>query len=162
MDTHLESLIPKPDPLKFIKVLTILTFIGCAYVAYNSFQAFFNSEKMLSDMEKGMAKMEDAGQEGMFMDAMKKAHAAMEIRDENKTVFFIVEMLGIGLCLYGAIMMRQAKSIGYYLWLTGEIVPILLTYILIGGPAFNIMFYFGLIFPFAFIIMYSTQLKKLQ
>jgi len=153
---------PKPDPLKFIKVLTILTFIGCAYVGYNSFQGYFNSEKLLSDMEKGMMKMEDAGQGGMFMNAMKETYQAMKIRDENKTLFFIVEMLGIGLCLYGAIMMRQAKALGYYLWMTGEIVPILLTFILIGGPAFNIMFYFGMIIPFAFIIMYTTQLKKLQ
>jgi hypothetical protein len=163
MENTIENIAPQSNgPSMFLKVLTVLTFIGCAYALYNTSNAYFNSEKVLADLEKAMVDLEEKGGSEMWLESMEKGRQVFEIRNQNKTLFFVVEILGIGLCVFGAIQMRKLKSTGYYLWLAGEFVPILLSIVIIGTSILGIFFIAFLVFPVAFAIMYGTQLKYMS
>ena len=58
--------------------------------------------------------------------------------------------------------MRKLQKNGYYMWLIGELLPIVGTLIFIGIGFFTGTTGFFLIFPLLFIILYTTQLKHLK
>ncbi len=83
----------------------------------------------------------------------------------------IVNLLAALICLYGVIQMWKLKKIGFYFYLVGEILPIIVTIATIG---FATMFSFaggifaiiagglGLVFAIAFIVMYALNLKHMS
>jgi hypothetical protein len=82
---------------------------------------------------------------------------------DNRVAILILGLVAIFLCVYGAVMMRQLKKSGFYLYVIGEILPTIATYIFVGAAALT---GFGLIFTVfltaLFIIMYATQLKYMK
>ncbi len=82
---------------------------------------------------------------------------------ENRIPITIISLVAIALCLYGAIQMRTLKKQGYFLWLIGEILPLIGTVIFIGTAAFSNFSGILLIFIIAlFVLLYSLQLKYLR
>lgn len=80
---------------------------------------------------------------------------------ENKVPLLIINLVATALCIFGAVEMRKLKKQGYWLWLFGEVLPIVGTAIFIGGAFFGSFVSFFLIFPVIFIILYTTQRKNL-
>lgn len=82
---------------------------------------------------------------------------------DNRYLLLIVNLLATSLCLFGAIEMRKMRKNGYYLWLTGELLPILITVAIIG---FNLMggivLGASLLFASVFIILYGLQVKHMH
>lgn len=84
-----------------------------------------------------------------------------KIAAANKLPVLILTLLGVGLCLAGALQMRKLRMQGYYLWLLGEIVPFGMI-IFIGSGAYKgwpVMISYA--FVLLFIILYSLQRKYL-
>lgn len=87
------------------------------------------------------------------------------------TIAGIVSLVAALLCLYGVIQMWNLKKMGFYLYLVGEIVPVIVSVVTIG---FASLFSFaggifaliagglGLILALAFIIMYALNLKHMH
>lgn len=143
-----------------LNVLTILTFIGCAWELYSTVSNFMKGKKAIEEIDKAREQMADAP-------AWAQKMAGPEMREivvkgyENRIPLFIIGLVAIALCLYGAIEMRKLKKQGYYMWLIGEILPWIAAFIFIGAVFFKTFIALFLIFPVIFIILYTVQKKNL-
>jgi len=144
-----------------LKVLTILTFIGCAYDLYQVVSGFFkNNASTLREFDKAQEQMKEAPEWAKNFTGPAMREVLQQSMD-NKMPLLIIGLLAVGLCIFGAIEMRKLKKQGYYLWLIGEILPFISAAIFV--PAFYQTFLkFFLVFPIIFIILYSVQVKHLK
>ncbi len=143
-----------------LNVLTILTFIGCAFELFSQVKNFFSGTEAIEKVRKAQENMDQ-------MPAFARKFVGPEVLEmmqksfDNKVPLFIIGLLSIGLCTYGAIEMRKLKKQGYALWLAGEILPVVGSIIFIGLILFKTIFIYFMIFPIIFIILYTTQKKYL-
>jgi hypothetical protein len=149
----------KPKLPTGLNVLTILTFVGCAWELFSDVKNFMGGKKALEDFEKAQEKLAEAP-------AWAKKFAGPEVHEmmvqalNNKVPLLIMGLVALVLCIYGALQMRKLKKEGYTLWLIGELLPFIGSAIFI--PAFynTIFIYFSFI-PLIFIILYTMQRKHL-
>jgi hypothetical protein len=164
-ETHPEGLnfdeTIKPKLPTGLNVLTILTFIGCIVfgilnlltpVIYNFFKGFMDkavnsgaelSDKQLADIEKG--------------------RAVMELQHQNMIPLMVIGMAGIILCFVGALWMRKYKKDGYWMYVAGEIAPVIGSFFLLGTAQFTGVFsvIIGIGLPILFVVLYTMQRKHL-
>ena len=161
-----DILMPTADKPKIpsgLNVLTILTFIGCALGLLGSIYNFFNAKKGLDQME---AAINSPGYENMPAMAKKfMSPEALEIARksyENRVPMNAIALIGIALCFYGALQMRQLKKQGYSLYMIGEIIPLIGTVIFIGiGGLTGFAGIIAVAFTLLFILLYTAQRKYL-
>jgi len=91
-------------------------------------------------------------------DAMATANAALQYA----TVILGIGVLGAILCLVGAIMMWKQKKTGFYIYVVGEIVPPIVSMVLVGMAGMGALGLIGFILPIAFIVMYGMNLKHMS
>jgi len=148
-----------------LKTLTILTFIGSGIGALGSIWQFINADKGVEALEKVV---NDPDTFNKLPDFAKKFYSpeaieAARVAASNKFPLFLVAIIGIALCVFGAIQMRKLKQQGYYLWLIGEIFPVIGSFIFLGkaSMAGGVMVYviYGILL--LFIILYTLQRKYL-
>jgi len=150
---------PKPLP-QGINVLTILTFIGCAF-------ALLITAATPIFLKMGKKMMDQASSSGKdFTDAqladMAKAKQMMELTQQNMVPLITIGLLGVIACFVGALWMRKLKKDGYWVYVAGEILPVIGSFILLGTAQFtDWKSYLGLIIPIVFVILYSSQRKYL-
>lgn len=146
----------------FLKVLTILTMIACAWMAFQTISFALNPDAQLLQMEERIAQSEEKGISGFWVDMSYKGLDMMHTRKENLMLFAITDLVGLVLCFFGAWQMRKLQKTGFYSWLVGEFTPWIVSVIIIGNTMFEPMFLTTLIVPIAFTIMYATQLKNMN
>lgn len=153
---------PKQRP-DLLNVLTILTIIWSIFSILSAFYSYATAPKNLENMEK-LQSSGDIEKMPAFMRNMMGPEMVEMSRKAlaNRMPILIVAVVSAALCLYGALQMRKLKKQGYYLWLIGEILPFITTFIFLGAVAYTPFFLFFAIFPIAFIIMYSTQIKYMH
>jgi hypothetical protein len=154
----LEDLTAKKIP-STLNILTILTYIGCGTALISSLASPFLMNYSKQIMDKALV------QEGLSdkqIAYLEKSQAALEITQHYIVPIVAISIIGIALCFVGALMMRKLKKDGYWLYIAGELLPILTTIILLGQYAYidwkSLLSY---AVPFLFIILYSTQRKYL-
>ena len=150
----------KPVLPSGLKVLTILTFVGCAIGFISSIWTYVNAEKSYRQLVEAQDKMADAPAwaKGMMgPDMLEMSKRSME----NKLPLLILGLVATALCLYGALEMRKLKKQGFILWLVGEVLPILAGIIFLGIGIFKGFALIGILFPVVFIILYLAQRKYL-
>jgi hypothetical protein len=152
----------KPKLPGSLNVLTILTYIGCALGLCWTFGSF----AFMNWSMRMMSKAEENGNltEKQLAD-MEKGKVVIQKMMENKAAIIVIWLAGIALCFYGAMMMRKLKKEGYYIYIVGQILPIIASIILLGSSNVfsgisNYIFTLGL--PALFIILYGTNLKYLK
>ena len=147
-----------------LNVLTILTFIGSGLGFLGTVYNSINAKKGLDMMEKmqgsdDLEKLPDFAKQFYSPEAIEMARLSYE----NRVPLLILTLVGIALCVFGAIQMRKLKKQGYYLWLLGEILPFIGSIIFVGTAG---MTGFAGIFIISitvlFIILYTLQLKYLK
>jgi ribose/xylose/arabinose/galactoside ABC-type transport system permease subunit len=82
---------------------------------------------------------------------------------ENRMMILIFALVGVALCFYGAMQMRNLKKQGYLIYVVGEILPIISFAVFIGfGSLFGgITMIFSTLIAVVFIILYTLQRKHL-
>lgn len=150
----------KPQLPSGLNVLTILTFIGCALGLIGSIWSFINAEKSYNDVIAAQDKIADAP---AFVKSMMTPEMIEMSRKsmENKMPLLILGLVGVALCFFGALQMRKLKKQGYMLWLVGEILPLGASIFFVGFGMFSGFYLLFMLFPVAFIILYTTQRKYL-
>lgn len=147
---------------KTLKVLTILTFIGSALAIIMSIFAFATAEKnynqILADKDKVINSKAPQMVKNMYS---PENLAEMKKSVDQKLPVLLVGLVGAGLCIFGAIQMRKQQKKGYFIWLAGELLPILGSIAILGVSAFSGIKSFVLIFPLIFIILYTIYKKNL-
>jgi hypothetical protein len=148
---------------EMLNVLTILTFVGCAFALFSAFTTYFgaterynqavvNQTKVQSDAPAVVKTLAGPGMVEMARKTMV-----------NKVPIMILELVSVGLCVFGAISMRSLKKRGFFLYLVGELLPTITSLIFIGANVFaGIFIVIGLIISLVFIALYATQLKTMS
>ena len=146
-----------------INVLTILTFIGCGLGFISSIYNFFSAKSGLDKMEATInspeyENMPALAKKFMSPEALELARKSYE----NRVPITLIAVIGIVLCLYGALQMRKLKAQGYTLYVIGELLP-LVSFVVFLGVA-SLTGFAGIMticFLLLFIILYTTQRKYL-
>jgi hypothetical protein len=143
-----------------LNVLTILTFIGCAYELYSNVSNYIKGRKAIEEMEKAQEQLATAPswvKKMMGPDMMEFITKSFE----NRIPLLIVGLIGTALCIFGALEMRKQKMQGYYMWLLGEVLPWVGVILFTGTILFKTFIVWFLILPIVFIILYTLQRKHL-
>jgi hypothetical protein len=144
-----------------LNVLTILTFIGCGVGLLFSLLLPVFYKFMLGIMDKAKS----SGKEFTTkeLEDMEKGKTAMELAQANMVPLMIIGLVGIALCLVGAVWMRKLKKDGFWIYTAGELLPVLGTFIVLGTAQFtgvtSVLLAVGL--PVLFVILYAMQRKHL-
>jgi hypothetical protein len=158
-----ENLLEEPGKLPdMLNVLTILTFIGCGLALLFQLYYSFNAKKFYDATIANQDKMAQAPSWARNLQGPDPIGVATRTYD-NRTPILLLGVVAVILCIYGAVMMRQLKKTGFYIYLIGEVLPLLTTYIFIGGAALSgFSLVFTLLFTALFVILYATQLKYMK
>ena len=143
-----------------LNVLTILTFIGCALGAIFTFATPWLMKFTLGMMNK-------AAESGTDMTAKQVAdfeaqRKVIELTQSNMIPLILIGAAGIILCFIGAIMMRKLKKDGFWIYVSGQLLPIIGTLAIMGTAQFTgVTSYLMFLIPIVFIVLYSMQRKYL-
>jgi uncharacterized membrane protein HdeD (DUF308 family) len=140
----------KPLPTA-INVLTILTFIGCGLGLLGS---LFSKQLMEFGLNVLQKQAESGDATSKQIEAYQKTKEAYALLSQHYTINLIIGLAGIVLCFLGALWMRKLKKDGYWLYLAGEVLPIVAGFIIVGtGGMVDWKSYIGLLIPALFIIL---------
>jgi len=145
-----------------LKTLTVLTFIGSALGFIMGIYQFFTAESGVIKMEAAMNNpdLPEFAKKMMTPEALEAAKVAAA----NKIPILVLTLIGCVLCTYGALQMRKLQQQGYYLWLIGEIFPVIGMIIFLGKSAFAqgpVMLGIGYGILLLFVVLYTLQRKYL-
>ena len=159
----------EPVPIKkgipsTLNVLTILTFIGCAIGLLSTIYQQLTAKTTLETMEK-MQGTEAVEKMPEFAKKMYSPESIemLRISYENRIPLLIITLVSLALCFFGALQMRQLKKQGYFLWLIGEILPLVGSVLFVGMN--SLTGFVGMVvlsITAIFVILYSFQLKHLK
>jgi hypothetical protein len=147
---------------QMLNVLTILTYIGCALGALGALYSFFTASTAYKAYEEIGTKGVDT--ENKTLNTLMSGAMEMAKKQyDNRFMLLIFGVVGIALCFYGAMQMRNLKKQGYLLYVIGELLPIISFAIFIGFGSLlgGISMIFTVLFSALFIILYTTQRKNL-
>ncbi|HXB95537.1 MAG TPA: hypothetical protein VNU70_10275, partial [Puia sp.] len=144
-----------------LNVLTILTYIGCGIGFLFSLYGFVNAQATYDNMVKMQDKLDEMP--GFVRRMMGPDPVGMSLKLlENRTPIFLLNIVAYLLCLYGAIQMRRLKKTGYSIYVLGQIVPFVTTFIFIGSMPMGVSTTFAVLLVLLFLILYATQLKYMK
>ena len=143
-----------------LNVLTILTFIGCALGAIFTLATPWIMKFSLNMINKASETGTDlTPKQTADMEASRKV---IELTQINMVPLLIIGAAGIILCFIGALMMRKLKKDGFWIYVAGQILPIIGSFALLGMAQFTgVSSYLMFLIPIVFIVLYSMQRKYL-
>lgn len=147
-----------------LNILTILTFIGSGVALIMAIFQQFTAKSSLEAMEKmqgseALEKMPEFAKKMYSNESIE----LLRVSYENRVPILVITIVGILLCVYGAMQMRGLKKQGFYLWLIGELLPLIGTVIFVGTGIFSgFVGYISLAIIALFIFLYARQLKYLR
>ncbi len=143
-----------------LNVLTILTFIGCGIGAIFTLATPWLMKFSLNMMNKAAESGTDlTPKQAADMEVSKKA---IELTQANMVPLLAIGVVGIVLCFVGALMMRKLKKDGFWIYVAGQVLPVIGSLALMGMAQFTgVTSYFMFLIPFVFIFLYSRQRKFL-
>ncbi len=151
----------KPALPSTLNVLTILTFVWSGI----SILLSLSSPLLLKFSRTMMEKATSSGQEFTTkqLEDMEKGRQAVDLAQANLIPSMIAGVIAAVLCIVGAIMMRKLKKDGLWIYLAGEILPLIVAFLLMGTKQFTGIWsvLIAVAFPVLFIILYLTQQKVL-
>ncbi|MFY7963917.1 MAG: hypothetical protein ACOVO1_03380 [Chitinophagaceae bacterium] len=146
-----------------LNVLTILTFIGSGFaIVFSALTPWF-MKLMKGFSDKALSGDAAAQLTPKQVEDMRKSSEMFDLVSKNFSITIPVTIICAIACIIGAVMMRKRKKDGFVIYSIAEILPIVVSTILMGMAQFNgvfsIVIAFGL--PLLFIVLYATQRKYL-
>ncbi len=143
----------------FLTVLCILTFVGAGFGIIGGLFGILT----MGTMERTMTAANSLTQGSPIGIDFENAYRWMKIAQ-------VLNLVGSALCLAGALFMWNVRKLGFYIYVPGQVLPIIGSFMtmnsVFGGSIlgnFGIaMTVFSMIFPIAFIIMYGLNLKHMR
>ena len=155
----------RPELSSGLKILTVLTFIGCALQFIGGIWNYFNAEKSYKEMDKIVAQMKSDEIPSMAKSMMGDPEHFVQLITksyENRIPLIALALIATGLCFYGALQMRKLKKQGFIFYTIGELLPFLSQFLFIGAFSFSgIIFYIAAGISLLFILLYAMQRKHL-
>jgi len=144
-----------------IKTLTILTFIGSGLsLVFVGLTPFLN-KLFLGFMEK--ARTSGSELTAKQIEDMEKGKAVLELTSANMIPLMVIGFVSIALCVLGAVWMRKLKKDGFWIYVGGELLPVVGNFILLGTDQFTGVssVVMAVAIPLVFIALYFRQMKYL-
>jgi hypothetical protein len=142
-----------------LNILTILTIVWCSISGIITLLMPWFMKFMMNIMDKAA---EGKDLSAKKLEEMEKSRHAFEILQANLIPTLIIGIIGVALCFVGAIMMRKFKKDGFWIYVAGQVLPIIGSLALLGTSQFTgVTSYVFAAIPFLFIYLYSRQLKYL-
>lgn len=161
---------------KFLKVLCILTFIGSGFTIMQNVVAYFTADTTASTINIVREKTDDS------LRNTTQYHDSSHRRRQGPPVFVkqlmrglkiitpdvirksaLINLFASGCCLLGALLMWNLKRTGYYLYLLGTVISIILPFYIYGNSFIGV---FSAIFPIffgvLFCVFYAMNFKSLK
>jgi uncharacterized membrane protein len=144
-----------------LNVLTILTFIGCILFGLLTLLTPMINKFFLKMMDEAAKSGKDISAKDLA--EMEKGRAAIELTNQNMIPLIAIGMAGIILCFVGALWMRKLKKDGYWMYVAGELAPIVAMFFVMGTAQYTSIwsYIFGIGVPVIFVILYTLQRKHL-
>jgi ABC-type spermidine/putrescine transport system permease subunit II len=146
-----------------LNVLTILTFIGSGFAILIAAIMPWLIKLMKSFMEKAMTGDAAASLTPKQLDDMRKANEMYDLTLKNANITIPVIIICAIASIIAAVMMRNRKKDGLTIYIAAEVLPLIVSIILMGFAKFtgvmNYIFEFGI--PLLFIVLYIMQKKHL-
>lgn len=155
----------KPKLPTSLNVLTILTFIGSGLQLLGVVFGFINAKKTYDEKDKVIAQMSSGEVPGFLkgmMPSMDHYEEMVTKNYENRLPIFVLGLVAVALCIYGAMQMRKLKKQGYTFYLIGELLPFATTALFVGMFMFaGVSFAIGVGLTVLFILLYTVNRKHL-
>lgn len=161
-----------PQRPTFLKVLCILTFIGSGYLIISNTIAYFNADtianvmvstktKMNDDLNQNMKKNKDP--EGTALGTKVMGNITAMMNPDNLRKSALGNIIASIFCLLGAILMWRLNRTGFYLYVLGTIVGVIIPFYVFGNnflTALSVGFtaFIGVLF----VIFYAMNLKSMK
>jgi hypothetical protein len=151
----------------FLKVLCILTFVSCGLSLLTTIYGLTIGD----NLRESVMQMQQVSTGSGELDKMAAGMEANLAEMEKWTKYGHYLMLGnIALTLTGALMMWQRKKMGFFIYVFGQILPIIsvigsysaMKNIPFMGVGVLIGAIFTVLFAVAFVIMYGVNLKHMR
>jgi hypothetical protein len=151
----------KPILPSAINTLTILTFIGSGLSFVFIVLTPFVNKFFAGFMDK--ARTSGADLTAKQLEDMEKGKAVMELTAANMVPLMAIGLVSVALCVVGAIWMRKLKKDGLWIYMGGELLPLIGNFILLGTDQFTGFFsiFIAIALPLLFIVLYIRQMKYL-
>jgi hypothetical protein len=150
-----DKIVVKKIPV-FLKVLCISSFIGSAIYLITYIIGYIFLKSLINET---ISINKDFGDISDVNSIMSNSEPLIK----NGMLYYILSMIAVLICLAGVIMMLKLKKTGFYIYVVGEIAPVVLPFILLSG--FGALSGFSIILailPVLFIIMYALNLKHMS
>jgi hypothetical protein len=163
-NTHAGDVLQQPRKLtSMLNVLTILTFIGCGFAYVSGIYNLLYGKNPQQDLEELDRQREKLGDNPLVNNIVDSGVEFAQKSWEHRYELLICTFVFTTFCLVGALMMRRMKRTGFYIYLVGEIAPIVVTGLLIGFSLVgDITAVLSAVVALVFIILYATQLKYMR
>ena len=152
---------PPQEPEKkerptFLTVLCILSFIGIGFAVISNLISLFATSAGSALMDVATETLEEY-QDLPGVDMVESAV-------DYASTLAIIGIIAALVCLWGVIWMWNLKKTGYYIYIVGELSPVIVSFILVGFGSFlgGFMALIGLIFPLLFVILYGLNVKHMS
>lgn len=139
----------------FLNVLTILTFIGSGLGIISGIYSLLTIEQQRAGLAATRTLLRNSSFGGDLV-------RAQELMLENFYAIQLGALTSALCCLFGAILMRKLKKNGFYLYLFGSIISIVIPLFFLGFGFMGQMILIGSVFTIAFVIMYGVNYKHLK
>lgn len=151
----------KPILPSAINILTILTFIGSGLSFIFILLTPFVNKFFAGIMDK--ASSSGAELTAKQLADMEKGKAIMELTASNMVPLMAIGLVSVALCVVGAFWMRKLKKDGLWIYIGGELLPLIGNFILLGTDQFTGFFsvFIAIALPLIFIVLYFRQIKYL-
>lgn len=156
-ETNTGTAVPATRP-QFLNVLCILSYIGTGLGVVMGIYHLATAGAAQASVA-----MLDSMSASSTMPGMDSIMAGAAAAAKYAYVLAGVEIVANLLCLFGVLQMAKLKKMGYYLYLVGQLISIILPIVLVGfSGLFGGIMILMAIFPIAFIIMYGLNLKHMS
>ena len=143
-----------------LNVLTILTFIGSGILTLFTVCAPWINDFFLKYLDKELTSGKDHTAKEIAK--LEQGKAAIELAKENMIPLMVVGLIAVTLCFIGALWMRKLKKDGFWLYVAGELAPLIAMAFIMGFEYYkSVGNMIGAIIPVVFVILYSFQRKYL-
>jgi len=157
-DTFQTNEFSQPQRSQKLNVLTILTFIGCAFGVL----FLLATPKILEFSKKMLEKSSGADLTPKQIADMRLAVENMDKLQANIVPISIVSIIGIVLCFIGAMMMRKLKKDGFWIYVAGQVIPLVGGLIILGTSQYSGVGSFAApAIAILFIALYASERKNL-
>lgn len=143
----------------FLTVLCILSFIGVGLTIIQSITRFFatKASSALMDATGVMDEMEQAMQEVPGGDIVTDSVSTIV---DKGPMLATINLIAALVVLAGVLMMWNLKRTGYYIYIVGEIAPVV-ALVVVGGLLGGFLAIITSVFAILFIILYGLNVKHM-